>query len=479
MSSTREHVKHLPYWLITCSVLVGLTLPTLLQDGMFMDAVLYTSVAHNLSQGLGSFWLPIFDEYNIVGFHTFHEQPPLGFGIQSFFFRFFGSSMYVERAYVLVTLCLNALLIRVLWKEVFKHYHDLQKMSWLPVLLWITIPVCFWSYSNNMLENTLSLFILSASILMYKTVRRKSLRVGAWVLSACFVFLGFLVKGFPAFFITCIPFFYCIVLKKITVSRTVKITTAMLFTYLFIAVVLFLMPDAKHGLSIYIFKRAFKRILENPSVVHRYFILIRLFTELIPVFLFTGLAFLLSYWKKLDLIKTKHLRKAIFFLCVGLAGSLPLMLTMVQNGFYFVPALPYFAMGFAILTAPILLHYIQHWHSHTQTYKVFKIVGTVLLTSAFIFSFAQIGKTCRDKELLQDVYAISKALPERSTINASSDAHNYSELMCYLMRTRMISMQGNSESQYLIAGKNSPVDSLYTPMKVNEKTTLFNLYEKK
>jgi hypothetical protein len=40
-------------------------------------------------------------------------------------------------------------------------------------------------------------------------------------------------------------------------------------------------------------------------------------------------------------------------------------------------------------------------------------------------------------------------------------------------------MQGNAESQYLIAGKNSPVDSVYIPMKVNDKTTLFNLYEKK
>ena len=110
----------LPFWIFAISVAFALTLPTLIKDGMFMDAMLYTSVSHNMSHGMGSFWFPYFDEHNVAGLTSFHEQPPLVFTIQSFFFRLFGDSRFVERFYVVFCMICNIILMSMLWKSIFK-----------------------------------------------------------------------------------------------------------------------------------------------------------------------------------------------------------------------------------------------------------------------------------------------------------------------------------------------------------------------
>ena len=79
--------RQTPFWLLAFSILIVLTLPKLIQDGMFMDAMLYTSVSHNLSLGIGTFWFPQFSVHNLAGLSSFHEQPPLIFGFQAIFFK--------------------------------------------------------------------------------------------------------------------------------------------------------------------------------------------------------------------------------------------------------------------------------------------------------------------------------------------------------------------------------------------------------
>ncbi len=57
----------------------------------------------------------------MAGLASFHEQPPLVFGIQALFFKLLGNSMYVERFYTFLTACITALLIVVFWKMIFKN----------------------------------------------------------------------------------------------------------------------------------------------------------------------------------------------------------------------------------------------------------------------------------------------------------------------------------------------------------------------
>jgi hypothetical protein len=100
-NNTRKYFasENTPYWLLTISVMILLVLPVLIQDGMFLDGVLYTCVSNNLSHGYGSFWSPMFSPAGFGGSPYFLEQPPLVFGIQSLFFRLFGDSMYVDNCF--------------------------------------------------------------------------------------------------------------------------------------------------------------------------------------------------------------------------------------------------------------------------------------------------------------------------------------------------------------------------------------------
>jgi hypothetical protein len=98
-SLQKNNANNLPFWLITIGVIVLCTLPALVKDGMFMDAMLYTSVAHNLSQGIGTFWFPQFSYDNMAGLTSFHEQPPLGFGIQACFFKYWVTEC-IQKEYI-------------------------------------------------------------------------------------------------------------------------------------------------------------------------------------------------------------------------------------------------------------------------------------------------------------------------------------------------------------------------------------------
>src|SRR5690349_12292063 len=182
--------KQFPFWILAASVLIALILPTLLQDGMFMDGLLYACVSKNLADGLGSFWFP---HYSKTLHPFFDQQPPLGFGIQAVFFKLFGDSIYVERGYCFLTALVNASLIAVLWRIVFKNEHEIRQVSWLPVFLWITIPVCFWAYSNGVMENTMSIFDLLAVIFIVRFFQIKS--PGLIILSGICIFLASLTKG--------------------------------------------------------------------------------------------------------------------------------------------------------------------------------------------------------------------------------------------------------------------------------------------
>lgn len=466
-------------WIFVCTVMLILTVATLIKHGMFMDAMLYTSVSHNLSHGIGTFWLPYFDEYNVADLSSFHEQPPLAFGIQSLFFRLLGDSMYVERFYTFFTMCVNAFLINILWKEITKDTPTLKPFGWLAILLWITIPVCFWSYSNNMHENTMSMFTLSAVLFSYKALQSQQNNIFYFILSACFICLAALTKGFPALFPITVPFLHWLFIRKKSFPKIVLYSSIMLLVMIIIGFALYLYPPSHESLSIYLFKRAFQRINEAPSVDSRFFILGRLFSELIPAFAFTALFVLISMWKKIDLEFSIQKKQAFLFIFIGLSGSLPLMLTMVQNGFYFVASLPFFGIGFALITAPVIWALLQKIKPEAGSKLM--VVSITCLVAAIVFIYFQKDKYSRDKELLHDVEQIASVVPANTRINCSNSTYSNWSLNCYLVRTYGISINNivfdSTQRKYFVTELNGESPDATKFREISLSTTQYKLYQ--
>jgi len=150
------------------------------QPGMFIDGVTYAVIARNLAEGIGSFWFPF---YTASVYPQFHEQPPLGFGLQAAAFAVFGDHLAVERVYSLVMGCLTAGLLVAIWRRtIHAAAHE-----WLPVVFWLLPSTVTWSIVNNMLENTQTVFT-TAAVLAFICSLHASRAAWAWALAGAFSF---------------------------------------------------------------------------------------------------------------------------------------------------------------------------------------------------------------------------------------------------------------------------------------------------
>jgi 4-amino-4-deoxy-L-arabinose transferase-like glycosyltransferase len=447
-------MKHLPFRIFTLAIFIGLIVPLLVQDGMFMDGVLYAAVAKNQAEGFGSFWYPIFaDTWNKHGVHTFHEHPPLVFGIQSLFFKIFGTSIYVERFYSFLMAMLTAWLIHLNWKTLFQNQKNIIKFSWLPILLWIIIPVCFWSFQNNMHENTMGVFTLLSTYFLLKFYFQKQQNTFL-ILAGGFIFLASFTKGVPGFFPLAVPFLIWISHRKSTFVNVIHHTSLLGFsTFLFYAI-LMLHEPAKESLSFYFENRLMDRIDSDPTVGNRFYIVGKLFKELLPPLILGGLILLFSKLKSTALhFKSADFKNTLLFFLIGFAGTLPLLLTMVQKGFYMVHALPYFGIAIALVIVPNLIVFFQNKSIEKKHNKTFTIISSLLLIGAILFSSFQFGKTKRDTDMLHDVYLLKNTLPEKAHITLEKSLHQDWNLKVYLMRNSEISTSNTISYPYFLVEK--------------------------
>ena len=471
--------KQLPFWLFISALIGGLTLPFLFRDGMFMDAILYTAVSKNLAHGIGTFWFPRFSYCGIGGVGTFHEHPPLVFAIQSLFFRIVGDSIYTERFYTALTCFLTCSLMNVLWRTTTTN--NVRALGWWPILLWIIIPVCFWSYQNNMQENTMTLFILLSVILFLQSTKSMPIWRQALftTISAFFIVLAVLCKGIPGFFPLVMPFLFWLTTKQLGFK---KMALQTVFYTAIVGIsfgVLFLLPESSRSLNTYLIKRVLHRIAMDPTVSSRFYIVGRLLSELIPSLSLSLIIGGLFYWKRNFISSVAYRKTAFFFILLGVCGALPIMLTMVQKGFYFVPALPFFGLGLGLLTAESISKIIDKW-DHKTSWLTGVVVSSVLILGVIGYTNLHKGEIWREKETMNDIYAFKNYIPENAIIGAVDTAWDDWTLETGMMRYNGVSLVYNADQfDFFIAAKPLtrpvPPDFFLIPL----ATRKYDLYERK
>jgi 4-amino-4-deoxy-L-arabinose transferase-like glycosyltransferase len=449
-----------------------------------MDGELYTAVSHNLANGIGTFWFPSFSYHNLAGIQgSFHEQPPLVFGIQALFFKAFGDSMYVERFYVFITIVLNIFLIKKLWETIFIDNDKLRSISWLPVIFWIGIPVCFWSYSYNMHENTVSIFTLSAVLFLFKALQTQKTvnQILLIIISSAFVFLASFSKGLPGFFPLAVPFIMACFSYRSTIKQAMLYSFMMLIIVVGSYALLLLNDDAKKSLSIYFFERLLKRVNDVPTTTFYLDTLWRLCQEIL---LDIGLIILIKRTtRKYELAFKPLFKESLLLFCIGLAGVLPLMLTLVQKGFYMVPALPFIGMSLAVLVANDVAYLVHDKMNGQKANVALKLISIVAVISTLAFTATKIGEISRDKITVKDVHLLGSQIPNHSIINCSEDMLNDWPLQTYLSRYYFISLDLGEKQTYFVCSKNVyDQDSLkfkVTHVKVPSQMELYYLFKRK
>ena len=452
-----------------------LVLARLVKDGMFTDGVLYASVAHNLAIGKGSFWHPYFDKYM---FPFFHQQPPLTFGIQALFFKLFGDSIYVERVYSFLTVCISAWLISKLWKIINAGKEESANMTWLPVLLWIIIPTCFWAYSNNMEENTMGVFILLSVLLIYKGLQKQN--IALVVFGSAVTVLASLCKGFPGLFPIIIPVVYFVFTKhNYSKVKALVFSVVAIITPLVIYALLLMNDTVYSSLNAYLNDRVLHSIEEVSTVNSRFALLGQLFfIQLLPPISVVLLVLLVSGLKnvRVQFADIVYKRNILLFFIIGITASFPLIVTREQRAFYLVPSFPYYAIALALIAAPSVSSFIKRLNVESVLYKVLLGCSVVFVVVGLVVSGSGVGKVGRDADKLHDVYSFGKIIPAGSDVNVLAETWDDWSLHNYFVRSFNISLDMDStKHEYFIfeKGLNKPQPPSYKILETGEKYDLY------
>lgn len=456
------------FYFFTFSFFLFLIFPSLLRDGMFMDGVLYATVAKNLASGIGDFWNLKLTE---TLYPLFQEHPPLAFGLQSIFFKVLGSSYLVERIYSFTTFIVTAFLILKIWKLLAPNRSE---MGWLPIFLWFCIPLTAWSASNNMLENTLMIFTsLSAYYILKHFLFQKHYYL---ILAAVFLLLGVLTKGLVALFPLAIPFIIFIFKKEFQFQKFVIISFILtIYLLSFFAALFLLIPESFDSLLAYFNNQIVGSLKNIQTVDSRFFIIFRLLKELIPIFVILILLYMISYKKP----KSNLNLDSWFFvmIAIGLSAVIPIMISMKQSGFYINAAFPFFALGFAYLIKDKLFNLLNS----IKNYSLFTIFSKLLLICAIILNLMQIGKIGRDENKLIAVYSSIEIIPKNSIIGISDDIRVDWSLNGYFYRYGNISLDAKNKFKhtYYFSTKNIIEDTSDTYKLIQPYNNEYYLYKKK
>ena|GEM_PF-5524732 len=423
--------KFSPYWLLVIAIAALLWLPNLLAIGMFMDGTINASVAKNYALGNSSFFHL---QQTYMGSTEYGGNPPLAFIIQGWAFKIFGTAYYVERIYSLICAVIQLVLIRCLWHTLFNNL-PYKKLSWLPCLLWLISPITAWCYSNNLLENTMSIFTTIAVISITKyVVSNKHLLLYALVAVAAMC-LALLTKGPVALFVAIVPLALTGVSAKYTVQKALLFTAASAGLFLVAAVLFVTNTEANIWLSTY-FNQQINPALSTKAV--SVFGRFKIITELLIM-----LSSLLGLWVVVALVAryintaktTIRVDRKIAhrFLLVGLAASLPIVVSYKQSGFYLLPALPVFAIAIATYMADAVSMVADKWNSEKWHTRISLIMLIVVIACA-LYSGGNFGHVCRDKKMLEDVAHIAALTPNDTCLTADWNLNEEYALRAYLSR---------------------------------------------
>ncbi len=415
--------------IITCTLMLDRLVP----EGIFLDGVTYAAISRNLAIGKGSFWHPYYRD----GW-WFYEHPPLMFGLQSVFFKILGDHYLVEKIYSFIIWLLTVVLMRRIWKEALAAQYEKYSYA-LPLLLWCLAPTVTWGYTNNILDCTMALFDLGAVLIIYKGINTS--KWWLMVIGAVFTLAALLTKGPVGMFPLAVPALYWLAYKW---GQWKEIPKAILQTLVLTALLaggiflLFQLPESRLAIERYLHQQLMAALAGEREItgggLGRWTLLYELLIQiLVPVVLGVIIVVLAKVFKaKRPEYKLKN--AALFFLLVGVAASLPMMLSVKQRTFYLVPSLPFYIMALCIVLYPYYIALTNRLTVGDKGLKYFKVAATVISLALCVYLGSKIGQPGRDQELLANMKYIGEQIPKGEAIGICSEAGQDYAFLAYIQR---------------------------------------------
>ncbi len=442
---------------------------------MFMDGLYNAIFAQNLANGISTFWAPQTNDYSNPGYWN---NPPLSMFTLSCCYKILGDHYVIDKIYSLGCAVVQLLLLVWAWRIFWCNEEEIKKYSWLPCLLWLISPLTGWCYSNNMMENTMSVFTTSALISFLLFLRSKNHIVIYSIAGATLIFLACLTKGPTGLFPLAIPLLFLRASKELTWKLILCYVILQLLFFSLIAIFVFSFPEARNFLSQYIALQlgpALNHSIKPETETH--IIFKELFIMLLP--------FLILYF--VSLFRRKEMKKinvsqAGAFILSGLAASLPIALSMKQRKFYLLPSLPVFVLGFSILVLPIV-KYIELKTVDFITERISLLIKwSCILTILACTTICIKNKNSfsRDKSMLADIENMLPLIGSEEAICSDWQLYEEWSLRAYCTRyynKKMYTPDRVAETNFYMTKPGQTGDKLlHTATKIYAGIT-FDLYQ--
>lgn len=410
---------------------------------MFMDGLIYASIAKNLNEGIGSTWDLVFTQTS----GPFKGHPPLAMILESYFFKLFGDAHYTEKLYGFFCFIITSLISIKIFSVVSKE----KKNSYPFVLLFLVLfPIFFWSITNNMLENTMMIFT-TLSVLCF-LIFNKHQKFYSFI-SGVLIYLAFLSKGVVGLFPFAVPF-WLIVFRIVKVKRgSVLLMLSIAGFALSTLLVHFIMPESTEFFKLY-FEQQIIGSLERGQTVSSRFLILWFYLSNIVIGLFIVLIF------NLKTLGNIYNRWALFFICISLSAVVPMIISLKQSEFYILASLPFLAISFAIMISKSATNILEKIYS----FKFLNILSIVLFIASVVISISYKNTIGRDADLIKDIEQISRLSDKNiKYINISFESNTDYAAHGYFYRFHKKSLAVNiaSETQMVKSGSKSEAEVIY------------------
>jgi 4-amino-4-deoxy-L-arabinose transferase-like glycosyltransferase len=431
--------------LLTIATFVAATAPRLAHRGMFVDGVTYASIARNLAEGRGSFWTP---SYTATIYPQVHEHPPLGFWLQSLWFRVLGDHLFVERAYSVAAALATAAVIAALWRQleqkgavplfegdapqkgVRPHF-----LEWLPILMWIAIPVVSWAIVGNLLDTTVALFTTAATLaaLQGVTAAAPADAIGWGAVSGLFVVAATLTKGPVGLFPLVAPLTFLLLPQSRRIFGTLA---AQWTTVAGCAAALLAFQVSRTSLTEYVHQQVLASMSGAREVSAGSFTIVKdLLQEVIlPI---VGLGILaIAAARRFVAPSWLARRQAASFVLLGLAGTLPILASAKQAGHYLVPAVPLYVLAAAVAFAPSVAVFADRCERTGSRWV--SLVSLIMILGTLGAAYAPgLG---RDRARLANLDALDPSMPRGATVGICPSANDEWGLHAWFERRFRVSL---------------------------------------
>ena len=359
--------------LFVLGLFILLISPRLMSEGMFIDGLYYADVARNIADGTGSMWNMMFTDIS-----PFYGHPPLAITMESILFRIFGDHLWVEKAYSLIMILVAAWLIVMLWRRAGGQ----ANLVWMPLLLLVLNPTVIFCAPNNLLENTMMVFILLSALCVMKSLDKN--RFAYIIVAGLFVSCAFFTKGPTGLYTLAFPMTLWVAIRRRTFGAAVVDTIIMTVTAsLSVVAVLLVDSDAYTYMSKYFETQVVQGMAAE--VVSSRFTIVRQFFERSAIDIaLAAVIFVIGYSRCRQnrasrLVSSASLRMSIALILLTLCGVLPIMISTKQHSFYILTVYPFFSVALSLLIQDIVASW--HWTKNPKAFCSIVIVSILLMVS--------------------------------------------------------------------------------------------------